>query len=244
MAFALRQLEADLLACGQPDYIIRTTSLSTIGDDEILSPRLWYPSETSKAHTLGASNGPIGSTTNVFLALMQEQCLMSVLETHALEHEVMDNFVSLAMRWGLSRPAAVNMSSDTQSKSDTNNSDSGFLDLECATKRYAFRGIQQSWGISEMERRVRLEDNIIDELCKITAAREHFRLGNGVLIENHANSLDDKPEKDPQSSSRPSRPDSFFIHQRGNDVKSVVMTIEYKPPHNIIPTPKIGLLVS
>lgn len=186
----------------------------------------------------------IALTLTPLTGIVQEQCLMSVLETHALEHEVMDNFVSLAMRWGLSRPAAVNMSSDTQSKSDTNNSDSGFLDLECATKRYAFRGIQQSWGISEMERRIRLEDNIIDELCKITAAREHFRLGNGVLIENHANSLDDKPEKDPQSSSRPSRPDSFFIHQRGNDVKSVVMTIEYKPPHNIIPTPKIGLLVS
>ncbi|KAJ9299132.1 hypothetical protein DTO271G3_3374 [Paecilomyces variotii] len=43
------------------------------------------------------------------------------------------------------------MSSDTHFNSDMNDCDSGFLDLDCATKRYAFRGIQQFWSIFEMQ---------------------------------------------------------------------------------------------
>jgi len=61
----------------------------------------------------------IALTLTPLTGIVQEQCLMSVLEMHALEHEVMDNCISLAIRRELSRPAAANMSSDTHSKSDT-----------------------------------------------------------------------------------------------------------------------------
>ncbi|KAJ9300218.1 hypothetical protein DTO271G3_2335 [Paecilomyces variotii] len=42
MAFALKQLQADLLASGHPDHIIRTTYSSSIGTDELCSPRFQY----------------------------------------------------------------------------------------------------------------------------------------------------------------------------------------------------------
>ncbi|KAJ9192424.1 hypothetical protein DTO164E3_8356 [Paecilomyces variotii] len=43
------------------------------------------------------------------------------------------------------------MSSNTHCEADMNHCNSGFLDMECAPKRYAFRGTQQFWDIWEMQ---------------------------------------------------------------------------------------------
>ncbi|KMU79085.1 hypothetical protein CISG_07251 [Coccidioides immitis RMSCC 3703] len=80
-----------------------------------------------------------------------------------------------------------------------------------------------------------VEDHVHDiilALCKIPQAREEFCLGDGVQFEDHANSLDeveDESEADPWLS----RPDQSCIHRVDGDTKSLLTTMEYKPPHKL-----------
>ena len=73
--------------------------------------------------------------------------------------------------------------------------------------------------------------DIITELCKIPAAQDEFHLGDGVRFDNHANSLESQSNK--PSRSRSSRPDQFCIHRVDNGAKTLLTTVEYKPPHKL-----------
>ncbi|KMP01883.1 hypothetical protein CIRG_02022 [Coccidioides immitis RMSCC 2394] len=78
----------------------------------------------------------------------------------------------------------------------------------------------------------RQEERRRGSLCKIPQAREEFCLGDGVQFEDHANSLDeveDESEADPWLS----RPDQSCIHRVDGDTKSLLTTMEYKPPHKL-----------
>ncbi|EQL29892.1 hypothetical protein BDFG_07578 [Blastomyces dermatitidis ATCC 26199] len=78
--------------------------------------------------------------------------------------------------------------------------------------------------------------DIIAELCKIPNARERFRLGDGIMFENHGNLLQSE-ESDVQlideSSSQNPKPDSFCIHQINGSTNTLITTVEYKPPHKL-----------
>ncbi|BCR98163.1 uncharacterized protein AKAW2_31480S [Aspergillus luchuensis] len=76
--------------------------------------------------------------------------------------------------------------------------------------------------------------DIITELCRIRAAREEFQLGNGIQFDNHANALDavdaDQSKTDKSANSRP---DQYCIHRVDGDKNTIIMTVEYKPPHKL-----------
>ncbi|CAI7590317.1 unnamed protein product [Penicillium glandicola] len=71
--------------------------------------------------------------------------------------------------------------------------------------------------------------SIISELCKLPAAQQQFRLGDGVVFRNHTNSLEDM--KPPLGSERP-RPDQFCIHELSG-ANTLLVSTEYKPPHKL-----------
>ena len=73
--------------------------------------------------------------------------------------------------------------------------------------------------------------DIVTELCKIPAAQDEFHLGNGVQFDNHANSLESQSNQPSRSGS--SRPDQFCIHRVDDGAKSLLATVEYKPPHKL-----------
>ncbi|BCR83053.1 uncharacterized protein ACHE_10455A [Aspergillus chevalieri] len=81
---------------------------------------------------------------------------------------------------------------------------------------------------SAVENHVR---NIIAELCKIPAARDEFRLGDGVQFDSHANSLDLQTNQPSRSGS--SRPDQYCIHRIDDGTSTLLTTVEYKPPHKL-----------
>ncbi|KHN93689.1 Protein kinase-like domain protein [Metarhizium album ARSEF 1941] len=89
----------------------------------------------------------------------------------------------------------------------------------------------------EIYERVAVEDavqDIIAELCRIPEACEEFLLGSGIWFENHANSLeDDEVTATQPSTTKPSRPDSFCIYQMDDDRRTLLTTVEYKPPHKL-----------
>ena len=76
-----------------------------------------------------------------------------------------------------------------------------------------------------------LVQDIITELCKIPAAQDEFHLGDGVQFDNHVNSLESQPDQPSKSGN--SRPDQFCIHCIDNGAKSLLTTVEYKPPHKV-----------
>ncbi|KAJ5110880.1 hypothetical protein N7532_001415 [Penicillium argentinense] len=86
---------------------------------------------------------------------------------------------------------------------------------------------------------------IIGELCKIPEARQKFHIGDGVMFESHSNALEDDPANNPfdlesTSSSQP-RPDQFCIHRR-DEKYTLLMTVEYKPPHKLtVENLRVGL---
>jgi hypothetical protein len=73
--------------------------------------------------------------------------------------------------------------------------------------------------------------DIISELCKIPAAREEFRLGDGVWFDSHANALDEA-ERSGSDTWLP-RPDQFCIHRVDGQTNTLLTTVEYKPPHKL-----------
>lgn len=97
----------------------------------------------------------------------------------------------------------------------------------------------------ESYERFAVEDHvckIITELCKIPQARQRFQLGDGIEFDNHANSLDENTvEEDHPSGSQRARPDQFCIH-RVDNVRTLLMTVEYKPPHKLtVENLRVGL---
>ncbi|GKZ94888.1 hypothetical protein AnigIFM59636_008619 [Aspergillus niger] len=111
------------------------------------------------------------------------------------------------------------------------------VELEGLGRRFARRPISSEQDLETYER-LTVEDHvheIIAELCKIPEACEEFRLGNGIWFDNHPNALDDDNIFDASqpSTTKPSKPDQFCIYQRDGDRRTLLTTVEYKPPHKL-----------
>lgn len=88
--------------------------------------------------------------------------------------------------------------------------------------------------------------DIIQELCKIPAAREEFGLGDGIQFSNHTNSLTENTAAEADASQPSSiqspRPDQFCIHRVDGVTKKLLTSVEYKPPHKLpVATLRTGL---
>ncbi|OJD09608.1 hypothetical protein ACJ73_10188 [Blastomyces percursus] len=112
---------------------------------------------------------------------------------------------------------------------------SSLLVLEDLGRRYSSRKLQSERDLEHYERTA-VEDyvrDIIDKLCEIPDARKRFRLGDGIMFENHENVLQTE-ESDVQlfdeSSTKHPKPDSFCIHRINDSTNTLVTTVEYKPP--------------
>ncbi|BCS00122.1 uncharacterized protein AKAW2_50463A [Aspergillus luchuensis] len=110
--------------------------------------------------------------------------------------------------------------------------------LEDHGRRLARRPISSEQDLETYER-LAVEDHVHDivaELCKIPEARQDFRLGNGLWFDNHPNALDEDDEVDasqPSRPSRPSRPDQFCVYHADGNRRTLLTTVEYKPPHKL-----------
>ncbi|KAL2367004.1 hypothetical protein RJZ56_000091 [Blastomyces dermatitidis] len=106
-------------------------------------------------------------------------------------------------------------------------------------RRYSSRKLRSEKDLEHYERTA-VEDHVHDiiaELCKIPDARERFRLGDGILFENHENILQKSEESEVQlldeSSTKHPKPDSFCIHRINDSTNTLITTVEYKPPHKL-----------
>ncbi|KAH8432444.1 uncharacterized protein LDX57_010080 [Aspergillus melleus] len=109
--------------------------------------------------------------------------------------------------------------------------------LEDHGRRFARRPVSSEQDLETYER-LAVEDHVHDivaELCKIPEAREEFRLGDGLWFDNHPNALDEDEEVDASqpSTTRPSRPDQFCIYYADGNRRTLLTTVEYKPPHKL-----------
>jgi hypothetical protein len=89
--------------------------------------------------------------------------------------------------------------------------------------------------------------DIITELCKIPDAQERFQLGDDIIFDNHANTLeepadndtdeddddDDNDETVDKSSTQHPRPDQFCIHRVNGTINTLLTTVEYKPLYKL-----------
>jgi hypothetical protein len=88
--------------------------------------------------------------------------------------------------------------------------------------------------------------NIISQLQGIKKARKAFRLGDGIIFENHANTLADTNEEVQQSlqnlrlsrrqqasNSKAKDSDQICVYKEADGTRSVCMIIEYKPSHKL-----------
>ncbi|OJD09430.1 hypothetical protein ACJ73_10322, partial [Blastomyces percursus] len=105
------------------------------------------------------------------------------------------------------------------------------LELEGLGRRYSSRKLQSEKDLEHYERTA-VEDHVHDiiaELCKIPDARERFRLGDGIMFENHENLLQTSEESDVQlldeSGTKNPKPDSFCIHRINDSTNTLVTTV-------------------
>uniref|UniRef100_A0A093URC1 Reticulocyte-binding protein 2 like a n=1 Tax=Talaromyces marneffei PM1 TaxID=1077442 RepID=A0A093URC1_TALMA len=112
-------------------------------------------------------------------------------------------------------------------------------ELHGLSRRFSRRVLRSEKDLESYER-FAVEDHVHDiiaELCKIPAAQERFRLGNGIAFDNHAHTLDDSEDADEEvldrSSSRHPRADQFCIHRVDGTTNILLTTVEYKPPHKL-----------
>ncbi|OJD23018.1 hypothetical protein ACJ73_05636, partial [Blastomyces percursus] len=105
------------------------------------------------------------------------------------------------------------------------------LELEGLGRRYSNRKLQSEKDLEHYERTA-VEDHVHDiiaELCKIPDARERFRLGDGIMFENHENLLQTSEESDVQlldeSSTKNPKPDSFCIHRINDSTNTLITTV-------------------
>ncbi|PWY70875.1 hypothetical protein BO94DRAFT_560537 [Aspergillus sclerotioniger CBS 115572] len=113
-------------------------------------------------------------------------------------------------------------------------------ELEWFGRRLNSRAISTERDL-ERQQRFAVEDfvyDIIHELCSIPAAREEFRLGDGIRFENHANALDqvqaNKSQTDQSLEFQHSfQPDQSCIHRVDGNRNTLFTAVEYKPPHKL-----------
>ena len=111
-------------------------------------------------------------------------------------------------------------------------------ELHGLSRRFSRRLLRSEKDLESYER-FAVEDHVHDiiaELCKIPDAKERFRLGNGVMFDNHANTLDDSDDDtevlDTSTSHNP-KADQFCIHRVDGSTNTLLTTVEYKPPHKL-----------
>lgn len=77
--------------------------------------------------------------------------------------------------------------------------------------------------------------DIVSALCENPHAREKLRLGNGFRFDSHANALDEEiaEARGRDTTSGRMQPDQFCIHRLDGDSSTLLMTVEYKPPHKL-----------
>jgi hypothetical protein len=90
--------------------------------------------------------------------------------------------------------------------------------------------------------------HIISHLQRIEEARHAFDLGEGIIFENHANTLSNSSEEVQQSlqdlqisskgqasSSNPKRrhADQICVYKKADGTRSLCMVVEYKPSHKL-----------
>ncbi|CAG8010984.1 unnamed protein product [Penicillium salamii] len=95
--------------------------------------------------------------------------------------------------------------------------------LEDHGRRFARRPISSEQDLETYER-LAVEDHVHDivaELCKIPEAREEFRLATEYV------------DASQPSTTKPSKPDQFCIYQRDGNRRTLLTTVEYKPPHKL-----------
>jgi hypothetical protein len=73
---------------------------------------------------------------------------------------------------------------------------------------------------------------IIDQLAQIPAARESLSLGDGIVFENHMNTITEEPGRRPSDSSRSVRADQNCVYAR-NGRRDLLYVVEYKAPHKL-----------
>lgn len=77
--------------------------------------------------------------------------------------------------------------------------------------------------------------DIVSALCRDPAAREELRLGSGFRFDSHANALDEEAAeaREKNATSGRMQPDQFCVHRLDGDSSTLLMTVEYKPPHKL-----------
>ncbi|QGA17632.1 hypothetical protein EYB26_005307 [Talaromyces marneffei] len=112
-------------------------------------------------------------------------------------------------------------------------------ELHGISRRFSRRVLRSEKDLESYER-FAVEDHVHDiiaELCKIPAAQERFRLGNGIAFDNHAHTLDESEDADEEvldiSSSRHPKADQFCVHRVDGTTNILLTTVEYKPPHKL-----------
>jgi hypothetical protein len=120
-------------------------------------------------------------------------------------------------------------------------------ELDGLSRRISRRVIRSEKDLESYERYA-VEDHVHDviaELCKIPEAQKRFRLGSGVTFDNHSNVLEESEEDDEvvnSSGVQHPRPDQFCIHRVDDDTNTLLMTVEYKPPHKLtVKNLRVGL---
>ncbi|KAG9249475.1 uncharacterized protein F5Z01DRAFT_495976 [Emericellopsis atlantica] len=125
---------------------------------------------------------------------------------------------------------------------------SSLPELEGLSRRFARKPLSSEQDLEAYER-FGVEEHVHDiiaELCKLPAARDEFRLGDGIQFSNHANALS-RSEACEADTSQPSsiphpRPDQFCIHRVNGNPDTLLTTVEYKPPHKLpVATLRVGL---
>ncbi|KAH8650353.1 hypothetical protein BGZ60DRAFT_421798 [Tricladium varicosporioides] len=90
--------------------------------------------------------------------------------------------------------------------------------------------------------------HIISQLQRIEEARNAFDLGEGIIFENHANTLSDSNEEvreslqdlrisskghDSSSNPKPRNADQICVYKEADGTRSLCMVVEYKPSHKL-----------
>jgi hypothetical protein len=90
--------------------------------------------------------------------------------------------------------------------------------------------------------------NIISHLKRIEEARREFNLGEGIIFENHANTLSDSNEEVHEclqnlristeeqfsgSNPKPRNADQICVYKEADGTRSLCMVVEYKPSHKL-----------
>jgi len=107
--------------------------------------------------------------------------------------------------------------------------------LEDLGRRLCRRPLASESDLESYER-FAVEDHvaeIISRLIDVPRARHLFSLENGVLFENHANTLSDDAEEVQRRSQRRTQSDQICVYQKQNEMRKLLLLVEYKPAHKL-----------